>query len=160
MSPRGLYRRPADACRPPGTPSTSRNTCSARCPPAAELRDARLAAQSFEDNADLLFGGILPSRRARRISRTGLLGAVGSGGSCPHRRLLGVTMSPNLPYSISPNSPVGPDGGRRQWCARASYCWVQRGLNVPRATALATILLGQVRLGSNCSAGHTSELAA
>src|SRR5450755_3671404 len=79
---------------------------------AAELGDAGFATQSFQNNADLLFGRILPPRCSADIPHR-LLGAVGSHGSCSHRRLLRRYDEPELLlYAISSFCPAGPDGGQ------------------------------------------------
>jgi hypothetical protein len=61
--------------------------------PAAQLRDVLLAAQSFQHNADLLFGRILLPRRPANVADK-LLGRTSSGnGFLPHLRSLAATMS-------------------------------------------------------------------
>jgi len=92
-SRRGRCRPPAGACRPPGTPSTSRNTSRRQCP-AAQLRDVLLAAQSFQHNADLLFGRILLPRRPANVADK-LLGRTcgGIGFLSHHLSSLAATMS-------------------------------------------------------------------
>jgi hypothetical protein len=77
---------------------------------AAELGDAGLAAQSFQHNADLLFG-LLPPCRSADVTDC-LLGANGSHGSCSHRDLLRRYDEPELlPHAIRSICPVSPDGG-------------------------------------------------
>src|SRR6476659_4480081 len=62
---------------------------------ATELSDAGLATQPFKDNADLLFGRILPPRRTADVAYR-LLGAIRSCGSCSHRCLLRRDDEPEL----------------------------------------------------------------
>src|SRR6516225_1233416 len=61
--------------------------------PAAQLRDALLAAQSFQHNADLLFGRILLPRRPADVADKLLGRTSGGNGFLSHLRSLAATMS-------------------------------------------------------------------
>src|SRR5262249_55700426 len=61
--------------------------------PAAQLRDVLLAAQSFQHNADLLFGRILLPRRPADVADKLLGRTSGGNGFLSHLRSLAATMS-------------------------------------------------------------------
>src|SRR5262245_45357860 len=61
--------------------------------PAAQLRDVLLAAQSFQHNADLLFGRILLPRRPANVADKLLGRTSGGNGFLSHLRSLAATMS-------------------------------------------------------------------
>src|SRR6516164_6034856 len=61
--------------------------------PAAQLRDVLLATQSFQHNADLLFGRILLPRRPANVADKLLGRTSGGNGFLSHLRSLAATMS-------------------------------------------------------------------
>src|SRR6516225_3001662 len=61
--------------------------------PAAQLRDVLLATQSFQHNADLLFGRILLPRRPADVADKLLGRTSGGNGFLSHLRSLAATMS-------------------------------------------------------------------
>src|SRR5215813_330438 len=97
--------------------------------PAAQLRDVLLATQSFQHNADLLFGRILLPRRPADVADKLLGRTSGGNGFLSHLRSLAATMSQksSVPQAAkfvsqalkrdtrhSPSSGLWDDAGRQR----------------------------------------------
>jgi hypothetical protein len=89
----GCVARPAGVCRLRGTPSTSCNKAPRYTLPAAQLGNARLAAQAVQDNPELLLGRVLLARRTPDVPHNALGRRGRRSGFLPHFVPLRVTMS-------------------------------------------------------------------